>query len=153
MTTLYPPKCSTQGSPTCSDAAVLRAALIGTTSYVATDDMVCLGWHSAVFAIGYKNGAEDSYEVQFEGWNGIEWIILAYKAVQGSGVSVLTTDPVQLVKATYSTRFGAATRGAVSVPPLATDGYSKIRAAVKLTGTPGGLVDIACSLSLVPVLQ
>lgn len=125
----------------------LRAAAAGTTSYVATtNDVDTSGWDFVVFSVIYTNGDETSYELKAQGYDGTTWQDLAFKATQGSAVSALSPDVLQIVKATFSTAYGAATIANIALPPVSCLGFQKLRMVLKSTGgTPTGTIGVTAT--------
>lgn len=132
---------------TASGQVVLRAAAVGTTSYVATtNDVDTNGWEFVVFSIIYTNGDETSYELKAQGYDGTTWQDLAFKATQSSTVSAISPDVVQLVKATFSAAYGASTLGNIALPPVSCLGFQKVRMVLKSTGgTPTGTIGVTAA--------
>ena len=135
---------------TATAAAVLRVAAAPTTSYVATtNDADCVGWEIVKFGIDYINGDETSIQLVAQGYDGTTWRDLAYKATQGSAVSELTSDVIQLTKATFSTRYGAGTVGNIMTPSFDCLGMQKVRMIVKSTGgTPTGTIAVSVTAAI-----
>jgi hypothetical protein len=132
---------------TASDQRVLRVAAAPTTSYVATTNVVNVhGWEYVIVGVDYTNGDETTIQLVPQGYDGTTWRDFAFKATQGSAVSEVTSDVIQLTKATFSTRYGAGTVGNVALPPICVIGFQQFRVQVKsVGGTPTGLVGITAS--------
>lgn len=108
----------------------LQAATAVTATYAETaTDADCVGYDYVVFHFTYVTGAETLIQVLPEGYNGTDWVAMTYKAAQGSGVSELTKDVIQITKANYSTGDKFAT------PQLSVHGFQKVRCSIK--GTSG----------------
>lgn len=136
---------SNEGGPrTVSGLVTLRAAAAPTTTYAATtDDVNSIGWDEVAFGISYVNGDETSIQIRPQGYDGTSWRDLTYKAPQGTGVSELTPDVIQLTKATYSTFYGAGATATINLPPCNIAGCHKVRVMVKSTGgTPTGTIAV-----------
>jgi len=109
-----------------------------TDTYVATtDDADCVGYDYVVFHFTYTTGAESTIQVRPEGYNGTDWVAMTYKAAQGTGVSELTKDIIQITKANYSTG------DKFSTPQLSCHGFQKIRCSRKgVSGSTFGTLPI-----------
>ena len=134
-------------SRTCTDHLVLRAAAVGTTSYVATTNVVNVGgWEYVIVGIDYTNGDETSYQLVPQGYDGTTWRDTGFKATQGSAVSEITSDVLNITKATWSTRYGAGAAGNLALPPISVIGFQQFRVLVKSTGgSPTGTIGITIS--------
>lgn len=93
--------------------ATARLTLEGTgtldANYTATTNTVnVVGWSWVVLSFTYTTGNETTIQVKPQGYNGTDWVDLCYKATQGSGVSELTKDAIQITKANFTTgdKFG-----------------------------------------------
>lgn len=140
MATLQFSPPTTSGPDTSSDAIVLRAAATITKSYVATtNDANCLGWDYVVFLITYTKGDETNLQIKPEGsYDGTNFIQMGYKAAQGTGVSEITPDILQIT--------GSMT---VALPPMSCRGFQKVRVSVKTAdGTPTGTVAVSATGSI-----
>jgi len=139
MALVYFPACGTTQGPadTTGDVALCTAQVL-TSSYVATTNHVLVkGFSEVTFKITYTKGAETTTQIKVEGSSdgGTDWFPLGYKATQGSGVSELTVDVLQIT--------GTLT---VSTPPFDRRGHALVRCSIKGTGgSPDGTMTIeAC---------
>jgi hypothetical protein len=145
MALVYFPVCgTTQGPPTVTGDATLRAVAVLTGDYVAsTNHVLVKGFATASVTLVYTKGDETSCEVKFERSNdgGTTWYPLAYKAAQSSSVAAISTDVGQMT-ATLT----------VTLPPLSVLGCALFRVSAKATGgAPTGTLGILCSGGLTPV--
>lgn len=116
------------GIRTASDALSLRAAAQLTTSYVASTACDVVAWSSVTFQFAWVGLDATTIQFYVEAYDGTNWTILGYQAVQGSGVSELTQDIRQITLASYSATDG------VAVPPIDCVGWQQMRVYVKRTG-------------------
>lgn len=131
---------TTSGPHTSSDPVTLRAVAAATGSYVATtNDANCLGWDYVVYHITYTKGDETTLQIKPEGsYDGTNFIQMGYKATQGTGVSEITADILQIT--------GSLT---VALPPMSCRGFQKVRVSVKATGgTPTGTVGVTATAGI-----
>lgn len=121
-----------------TDRLTLEATGTLTASYVATtDDANCIGYDYVVFHFTYTTGDETTIQIKPQGFNGTDWVDMTYKAPQGSAVSELTKDVIQVTKASYSTGDKFAS------PQLSCHGFQKVRVSHKATGgTPTGTMKV-----------
>lgn len=118
-----------------SAAAVLRAATTLTSSYVATDPALVMGWDVCRFGLDYVKGSETVVLIKPEGYDGTTWRPLANVATQASAVREVTKDILQLTPANY-----AASDSVVS-PAFDCRGLQQVRCSVEYSGgsAPGTL--------------
>ena len=140
----------TTGSRTATDQLVLRTAAAPTTSYVATTNTCnTIGWEYVLFSIAYTNGDETSIQIVAQLYDGTTWQDTSFKATQGSAVSEVTSDVLQLTKATYSTRYGAGTVGNIALPAISCLGFQQARLLIKSTGgTPTGTIGVTATAGI-----
>lgn len=75
-----------------------------TASWVATtNDVDVVGWDYTVISCTYTTGAETLIRLRPEVYNGTDWVMATYKATQGSAVSEVTLDVLQITKANFTT--------------------------------------------------
>ena len=138
------------GVRTATAQLVLRAAAAPTTSYVATTNTVnTIGWEYVHFALAYTNGDETSIQIVPQLYDGTTWHDASFKATQATAVSEVTSDVLNLTKATMSTRYGAGTLGNFVLPPVSCIGFQQARLVVKSTGgTPTGTIGVTVTGSI-----
>lgn len=147
MSTLtYFPTCgTTQGPPTVTGDATLRATAVLTDAYVATTyHVLTKGYATASVTFVYTKGDEDSCEAKFERSNdgGTTWYPLAYKSAQTAGVAAISVDVAQMTASQ-----------SVTLPPLSVLGCALFRVSAKATnGTPTGTLAVYVSGGLTPVV-
>lgn len=141
---VFPVCGTTQGPPTVTGDAELRASAVLTGDYVAsTNHVLVKGFATASFTLVYTKGDEDSVQIKFERSNdgGTTWYPLAYKAAQSGGVAAISVDVAQMT-ATQS----------VTLPPMSVLGAALLRTSQKATnGSPTGTLAVYCSGGVTPV--
>lgn len=122
------------GIRTASALVTLNAvtdALAASGTYQGTANNVsAVGWEYVVFVFDYTKGDETTLQIRPEGSpdDGSTWVPLGYQAAQGSGVSELTKDILQI---TGTLR--------VATRPMSCKGYKLVRCSLNTTGgTPTG---------------
>lgn len=140
----------TSGPRTATSQLALRTAAAPTTSYVATTNVVSVvGYEFIVFSIIYTNGDETSVELKPQLYDGTTWQDCGYIDAQASLVSALSPNVLQLVKADFSTTYGAATLANVACPPVLCLGFQQARMVVKSTGgTPTGTLGVTATAGI-----
>lgn len=125
-----------------AETLLLTQAAVLTTGYTASDSVRCVGWDYSIFRFPYTVGDETSMTVDVQGTTqgdkddtSAVWSSLGYKAVQSSGVSELTKDPLKITAANYSGADG------IYTPPYVVRGLHRVRVRIKATGgTPTGTI-------------
>lgn len=114
----------TTGPRTATAAKTLRAAAILTTGEVDSDTIAVIGYDFIVIRLAFTIGSLTNVEIRVYGYDGTNWTQTAYKATQGSGVSVITPDTLSL-----------AASQTVALPPISCLGFQKIKVSAKGVGT------------------
>jgi len=110
----------------------LQAADTLTAAYqTSTNTVDVRGFNLIRLHLGYVKGTEATVQVLPEGYDGASWIPLGHKAVQGSGVSELTKDIIQLTPGNFDAS------DSIVTPEILVGGLQKVRVKYKCT-TPGG---------------
>lgn len=125
------PSAGTPGPKSCTDAVLLRAQTVGTTSYVDTDDVNTMGVAFVMLGIRYTKGDETQYDVRVLGWNGLDWVPLGYAGAPSNGYSPITPNVPRLTAANYA---AGANAGDVGIPPFYCEGYQKVKCQVRYSG-------------------
>jgi microsomal dipeptidase-like Zn-dependent dipeptidase len=154
MATVYLiPASTTVGPKTASEPRTIRAAAVLTDTYAAsTDAVVTLGWDYVLLGLDYTEGSETTIQIKAQGSDGTTYRDLGYKATQGSTVSEITPDVIQLTAATFATAYGSNTIGRVWVGPIDVRGCQLFRTVQKANaGSTDGTLAITVVGGISPV--
>lgn len=143
-----PASASTRGPQTATNGVTVRTLSVMTDTYVASDELVCMGWDYATILFDYQNGDETLVVMRPEGFDGTTWRGLTFKADQSSGKSAVSPDIISLSKAVYNAEDGNGATGYYTTPQINCRGFQKIRVLVKATGTNPTSGKLALALAL-----